>query len=95
MVQVGKQKLSYTGHFQESQIRYIIKSTGLDSAGSILGAKRQSLSKLIAIQGGRATRLCDFYFFLTMTKTDLPLTGQRVDGGWQMLQHLSHLTKRP
>lgn len=54
MVQVGEQQLQDTVRFQESQIRYIIKSTALDKAGSIGGTKRQSLSKLIVNQGGKA-----------------------------------------
>lgn len=57
MVPVEEQQLADTGRFQESQIRCIIKSTALDTAGSIGGAKRQCLSKLIVNQGGKATRL--------------------------------------
>jgi len=68
-------------------------------AGSTGGAKRQSLSKLIVNQGGKASRLHVIFFFLSMTRTALCpclwLAGQTGHtGGWQLLQNLCHLSKR-
>lgn len=94
MVQVGEQQLGDTGRFQESQIRYIIKSTALDTAGSIGGAQRQCLSKLIVNQGGKATRL-HVIFFRAQELHRAPACGSRGRGmRWWVIQNLSGLSER-